>query len=202
MPKSTFFNIDEEKQNRIIEAALDEFANYTFNEVKLSRIIKESRIPRGSFYQYFEDKFDLYNYLFEIMGQKKLEYMKDLLPNPDEMPFVVLFEELYTRGVEFAKSDPRFIRLSKNLMSNQDLMNKIFGNNLEIAREYYKNYIETDKERGRIRKDVDTEFLADFVLQATTNIAFNEVSKNNELDVDRMFNRIKNIMTILKKGIE
>ncbi len=202
MPKDTFFNIDEEKQQRIIEASLDEFADNTFNEAKLSRIIKESKIPRGSFYQYFEDKYDLYNHLFTIMGQKKMEYMSDLLPNPDKMPFIVLFEELYTRGVEFAKSDPRFIRLSKNLMTDQDLMNKIFGIYLEIAREYYKNYIETDKERGRIRKDVDTDFLADFVLQATTNIAFNEVSKNNELDVERMFNRIKNIMTILKKGIE
>lgn len=202
MPKETFFNISEDKQQRVIEAALDEFADHSFNEAKLSRIIKASKIPRGSFYQYFEDKFDIYQYLFDLMGKKKIEFMKDLLPNPEKMPFVELFEELYTRGVAFAKSDPRFIRLSKNLMTNSEIMDRIFGKNLEIARKYYTDYINTDKELGRIRQDVDTEFLADFVLQATTSIAFNEVSENNELDVDRMFMRIKNIMSILKKGIE
>ncbi len=202
MPKETFINLDKDKKHRIIEAALDEFAEHTFNEAKLSRIIKASKIPRGSFYQYFEDKYDLYKYLFDIMAQKKLEFMKDLLPNPEKMPFVELFEELYTRGVVFAKSDPRFIRLSKNLMTNQVIMDKILGDNLQIAKDFYINYIETDKSLGRIRQDIDTEFLADFVVQSTTNIAFNEVSNNNDLDVDRMFNRIKNIMSILKKGIE
>lgn len=202
MPKETFFNISEEKQHRIIEASLDEFADYTFNEAKLSRIIKASKIPRGSFYQYFEDKYDLYKYLFDIMAEKKLEYMGDLLPNPEKMPFIELFEELYRRGIKFAVSDPRFVKLTKNLMMNQEVLEKIFGDNLEIAKKFYIGYIETDKKLGRIREDVDTEFLADFVVQATTNIAFNEVSENKELNVERMFNRIINIMSILKKGIE
>lgn len=202
MPKETFFNISEEKQQRIIEASLDEFADYTFNEANLSRIIKASKIPRGSFYQYFEDKYDLYKYLFDIMAQKKLAFMGDLLPNPEQMPFLVLFEELYSRGVKFAVSDPRFVKISRNLMMNQEIMDKIFGDNLEIAKNFYIGYIEADKALGRIRQDVDTEFLADFVVQATTNIAFNEVSQNKEFDVERMFNRIINIMSILKKGIE
>lgn len=202
MPKETFFNLDEEKQQRVIEASLDEFANHTYNEAKVSRIIKASKIPRGSFYQYFEDKYDLYKYLFDIMGQKKLQFMEDLLPNPEKVSFIELFEELYKRGMKFAISDPRFVKLSKNLMTNQEMMDKIFGDNLEIARNFYIGYIETDKKLGRIRQDVDTDFLADFVIQATSNIAFNEVATNNELDIDRLSKRIINIMSILKKGIE
>lgn len=202
MPKETFFNLDEEKQQRIIEASLDEFSSYTFTEAKLSRIIKASKIPRGSFYQYFEDKKDLYIYLFGIMAQKKIEFMSDLLPNPEDTPFLDLFEELYNRGIKFANSDPRFVKLSRYLMlSGGSLLDEVFGDNLELAKQYYMNYIETDKKLGRIRENVDSEFLADFVVQATTNIAFNEVGKSNELDVDRMFERIKNIISILKKGI-
>lgn len=202
MPKETFFNISEDKQQRIIEASLDEFSSYTFTEAKLSRIIKASKIPRGSFYQYFEDKKDLYTYLFDILAKKKIEYMSDILPNPEVTPFLELFEELYNRGVQFAKSDARFVKISRNLMlSGGPLLDEVFGDNLELAKQFYVNYIETDKKLGRIREDVDSEFLADFVVQATTNIAFNEVGKSEELDIDRMFERIKNIISILKKGI-
>lgn len=203
MPKETFLNLDEEKKQRIIEASLNEFAENSYKEAKLSNIIKASKIPRGSFYQYFDDKLDLYKYVFDIIAQKKLVYMEDLLPNPEKMPFIELFEELYTRGVKFAKSDTRFVKISKNLMlSDNGIIKEIFGDNLDIAKQFYTNYIETDKALGRIRKDVDTEFLADFVVQATTNIAFDEVTKNNDFDMDRMFKRIINITSILRKGIE
>ncbi|AIO18445.1 Bacterial regulatory protein, tetR family [Candidatus Izimaplasma bacterium HR1] len=203
MPKETFFNLDENKKTRIIEASLDEFSLNSFNEAKLSRIIKSSKIPRGSFYQYFEDKMDLYKYVFDILSKRKLSFMEDLLPNPEKMPFLELFEELYTRGVKFAESDIRFVRISKYLMlSGQDIIDQIFGDNLGVAKEFYMKYIETDKSLGRIRQDIDTEFLAEFVVQATTNIAFNEVAENDDFDVKRMFKRISNIISILRKGIE
>ena len=203
MPKETFFNLDEEKKKRIIEASLNEFSERSFNEAKLSRIIKASKIPRGSFYQYFEDKLDLYKYIFDIIAKRKIEFMSDLLPNPEKMPFIELFEELYIRGIKFAKSDTRFVKISKYLMlSGKHLIDEIFGDNLDLAKQFYINYIETDKSLGRIREDVDTEFLAEFVVQATTNVAFNEVEQNDDFDVERMFKRIINITSILKKGIE
>ncbi len=202
MPKKTFYNLDNEKRNRIIEAALDEFSKYVYNEVKLSNIIKASKIPRGSFYQYFEDKLDLYKYMFDIIAKKKIEFMKDLLPNPENMPFLKLFEELYIRGIKFAKSDPRLVLITRNLlMSGGTLLNEVFGDNLEVGRQFYIDYIRADKALGRIREDVDTELLADMVLQATQNIAFNEFSKGN-FDIDSLFDRAIQTIKILKKGIE
>ena len=203
MPKETFFNLDKSKQDRILQASLDEFSISSYKEAKLSNIIKASQIPRGSFYQYFEDKMDLYKYIFEIIAQAKLVYMEDLLPNPEKMPFLDLFEELYIRGIKFAKSDIRYVKISKLLMSSdKDIIDQIFGDNLNLAKQYYTDYIETDKKLGRIREDVDTEFLADFIIQVTTNIAFNDATNNKELDIERMFKRIINIISILKKGIE
>jgi AcrR family transcriptional regulator len=203
MPTETFFNLEPEKQQRIMEAATDEFAERTFKEAKLSNIIRSANIPRGSFYQYFSDKKDLYKYLFDLMAQRKIEFMSDLLPNPEHMSFMDLFEELYIRGIKFAKSDPRFVKISRNLLlSGSNMMHEIFGDNLELGKQYYINYIETDKQLGRIRADVDTELLADFVMQTTTNIAFNEISRGEELDIDHMFDRVIKMITILKKGIE
>ena len=203
MPRETFLNLEEEKKQRIIEAALDEFAERTFNEAKLSNIIRASKIPRGSFYQYFEDKKDLYKFLFDIIAQRKIVYMADLLPNPENMSFMKLFEELYMRGLKFAKSEPKLVKISRNLMlSGSDILEEIFGENIKLGKQYYISYIESDKKLGRIRQDVDSELLADFVVQMTTNVAFDEIMKGEEVDMDYMFNRVVSMIKILTKGIE
>ena len=65
MPSSTFFRLPEEKRRRLIGAAWEEFAQTRYADASINRIIQSARIPRGSFYQYFEDKDDLFGYLME-----------------------------------------------------------------------------------------------------------------------------------------
>ena len=65
MPKETFYNLSEEKRQRIFQAAVSEFASHKFSEASLNRIVKAAKIPWGSFYQYFEDKEDLYLYVIK-----------------------------------------------------------------------------------------------------------------------------------------
>ena len=65
MPKSTFYRISEEKRNRILTAARNEFLSVPYSEVSINKIIKEAKIPRGSFYQYFEDKEDLFYFMLQ-----------------------------------------------------------------------------------------------------------------------------------------
>ncbi len=85
MPKETFFNLDEKKKSNIINAATKEFTENELHKARVSNIIKEAKIPRGSFYQYFEDIDDLYYFvidstfdsIFEV-GYKHAELTNDL----------------------------------------------------------------------------------------------------------------------------
>ncbi|MHC5373509.1 TetR/AcrR family transcriptional regulator [Enterococcus sp. LJL120] len=65
MPTNTFFGLPQEKQQRLLDAAKIEFSRASLNEASISNIIKLAEIPRGSFYQYFENKEDLYYYYFD-----------------------------------------------------------------------------------------------------------------------------------------
>lgn len=65
MPSERFLHLPEEKKMRIITAALKEFARVPYDEISINRIIQDAGIPRGSFYQYFEDKQDLQLFLLE-----------------------------------------------------------------------------------------------------------------------------------------
>ena len=83
MPKQTFFNLPEEKQNRLLEAARTEFSKQPFADVPISQIIRRADIPRGSFYQYFEDKEDLYFYLISTQRKADSDRLKQFLAEND-----------------------------------------------------------------------------------------------------------------------
>ncbi|MFF2449691.1 TetR/AcrR family transcriptional regulator [Neobacillus sp. NPDC058068] len=70
MPKQTFFHLPIDKQDTLIQAAKKEFSRVPLHEASIANIIKDAAIPRGSFYQYFEGKEDLYYYLLNQLSQK------------------------------------------------------------------------------------------------------------------------------------
>lgn len=79
MPTSTFFRLPEEKRNRLVEACWAELTRVRFTDVSINRIIAAAHIPRGSFYQYFEDKEDLIRYLLEDMRQYFISLLRSIL---------------------------------------------------------------------------------------------------------------------------
>lgn len=83
MPKSTFFNLKKEKRARIIEAAGQEFSQQPLYNASINNIIKTAKIPRGSFYQYFEDLPDLYGYYFSLILENIQEDLIDSVYKDD-----------------------------------------------------------------------------------------------------------------------
>lgn len=93
MCSPTFLNLDEDKKERIIHAALDEFSENTFNDASITNIVRKADISRGSFYQYFGSKETIYQYLVNYLYDK---HRSDL--------YQILMEnsgDLYTSLVEF-----------------------------------------------------------------------------------------------------
>lgn len=73
LPTQTFFNLPEKKRRNLIDAAEKEFARVPLHEASVSNIVKAAGIPRGSFYQYFKDKDDLYFYLLNEETENRKE---------------------------------------------------------------------------------------------------------------------------------
>ncbi|WP_066248687.1 TetR/AcrR family transcriptional regulator [Neobacillus drentensis] len=79
MPKQTYFHLPKDKQDKLIDAAKGEFSRVPLHEASIANIIKSAGIPRGSFYQYFEDKEDIYYFLLNQLAQKNNERFIGLL---------------------------------------------------------------------------------------------------------------------------
>ena len=56
----TFYRLPDEKRARLLASAYREFTQHTYEKTSINRILDEAKIPKGSFYQYFDDKSDLF----------------------------------------------------------------------------------------------------------------------------------------------
>lgn len=117
MISPTFQNLKEDKKNRIIDAALEEFSTRPFNEASITNIVKNADISRGSFYQYFGNKENIYKYLVNFLYAKHREELVSLLiENSGQLyPSLLKFYENYiddlfeSRYFAFYKNTFRYV---------------------------------------------------------------------------------------------
>ncbi|EKN69259.1 TetR family transcriptional regulator [Neobacillus bataviensis LMG 21833] len=62
---SKFLNLDQEKQDRIINAAIKEFALKGYDRASTNEIVKEAGISKGLLFHYFGNKRQLFLFLFD-----------------------------------------------------------------------------------------------------------------------------------------
>lgn len=79
MCTETFLRLPEEKRLRFLDAAWEEFTRVKFADASINQIIRRAGIPRGSFYQYFMDKEDLFSYLLEDIQIRVVQVFESLL---------------------------------------------------------------------------------------------------------------------------
>ncbi|MCX7904343.1 MAG: TetR/AcrR family transcriptional regulator [Caloramator sp.] len=62
-----FEKLSEEKRNKIIKAALEEFANNGYEKASTNRIVEKAEISKGLLFHYFKNKKRLYLYLIDYV---------------------------------------------------------------------------------------------------------------------------------------
>jgi AcrR family transcriptional regulator len=110
MPTETFFNLPADKRDRILSLAIDEFAAHDYNEASISRIVAQAGIAKGSFYQYFADKRDLYFYLLELAASEKRAFLS-ASAQPTE-GFFAMLEGMFRAGLGFQFSNPKLAQIA------------------------------------------------------------------------------------------
>ena len=94
MPSETFLNLNHEKQEKLLSAAKHEFSKESYANASINQMIKEAGISRGSFYMYFKDKKDIYEYLLQQYLEKTYDKMIDTLKKNNGDIFI-LFEKMF-----------------------------------------------------------------------------------------------------------
>ena len=129
MPTKTFFNLPEGKRERLLKAIHGEVYRVPFEEVSINRIIKAAGISRGSFYQYFNDKRDMLQYLTadyrQMLKNKALSSLKQNSGNLFRM-FLDLFDFSYAFITE-ENNNAFFRNIFSDIRINTDLFRQQIG---------------------------------------------------------------------------
>lgn len=202
MPTQTFFNLPTEKQERIMNAAIHEMGIHTLEQLNIAHIIRDAKIPRGSFYQYFTDKLDLYDYFYNYIAQKKMAFYGPLISSSTDMKFTERVLQIYMKGFEFALDHPDLMQAGRKVMMSENyLKNKMTEDAMKQSIKMFADFIITDQNKGRIRKDIDPTMLASMMLEITSKVTFEELLKET-YDLKYIEKQIRQFIEILEKGIK
>lgn len=167
MPTQTFFNLPEEKKNRIIRAAIQEFASYSFDQASIAHIIENAGIPRGSFYQYFNNLKDVYKYIINLAGEQKIKYFQETVPQFEGkgFNFFSALRDLCTAGFQFAAENPELLAIGNNFIkeTNKSLRDEILGEQLPKAQNFYETMLHKGIELGQIDPHIDPHIATLFI---------------------------------------
>ena len=122
MPKHTFLKLSQEKQYKIILAAKKEFARVGLRDASIKNIVEEAEIARGSFYQYFESKEDLLQYLLKEHSEKMNKNIEKTIKrtNGDIFEiFIAIYDYMVKECIENKERD-FFKRIFDELKTSQD----------------------------------------------------------------------------------
>jgi AcrR family transcriptional regulator len=169
MPKQTFLNLPDEKRQIIVNAAIDEFAEYGLENASTNRIVANSGISKGSFYQYFEDKQDVFMYLLSILEKEKMEYFSSKHPPSMNMDTFQYFRWMIKAGMEFNSSHPRMTQAVSRVLLGEGLYyGKDFAGYRDKTAQALSAMINQAIERGEVDPSVDVE-LAVMVMDTWSN---------------------------------
>ncbi|MDT3496993.1 TetR family transcriptional regulator [Bacillus toyonensis] len=201
MPKQTFFNLERKKKEVLIQAAMKEFSRVPLFEASISNIIKDAGIPRGSFYQYFEDKEDVFFFLLNDHSKR------------DNDKFISIIKEnegdLFDSYIELYQY---MLRKFRNLENKNFFRNAFLNMNYKVENTFTRNMNE-DEHKNRLSEIItlinkETLNIADereifHVMKIITAVTFHNLIQNfaKEIPFDESVKNYTLELSLLKKGL-
>ena len=156
----TFKNLSPEKQQRILRAAAEEFAEQGYENAKMNTIAHTAEVSVGSLYKYFENKQDMYLYVI----QRSVAEMDQLLSTLSvaDLDVMVKAERIVREIQRFSRRDQLLMKLYHGATSENDpQLAAAFANAIETAAaRIYRQAIRQAQTTGEIRTDIDADFAA------------------------------------------
>jgi AcrR family transcriptional regulator len=160
VPHQTFFNLPEEKRQQILQVVIEEFAENDYDQVSISRIVQRAGIAKGSFYQYFADKDDLYGYVLGLLAEAKTKFMSLDHPDPNHVGIFAYLRWMAEVGVAFQMAHPQLSKVAVRAAKSNNYPRSFNANIREQTRAFYRRLVEVGKAQGDIAREVDPQVAA------------------------------------------
>ncbi len=164
MPSDTFLNLPDAKRERILDALFDEFSSHSYGLASTNRIASTLGIAKGSIFQYFGSKRDIYMYLVDLVVKAKFKYVEAAALDPAADMFTVL-RGMILASAAFARDNPRYVAFFSRLLEEKDTqeLGDLTARLHASSEAYITRMVASEAASGRLRPDLD-QGLAAFVI--------------------------------------
>lgn len=199
MPTNTFLNLPKEKQKIILEASLKEFERVLLNDASINKIIKDAKISRGSFYNYFKDINDLYIYTLNNYKEKFYQLFKIALEDSNG-DLLKTAQVVYEKIMQYCVKEKNiFKNIFLNMNYNISIRNRLECEEVENKYKIIELIGKINKKNLNIQSEEELFIIIDmitgFVIHGLIEIFLN----NKEPEIIKQ--KINKQLEILKKGI-
>ncbi len=206
-----FLNLDAEKQRRIVEAAVDEFAGKGFTGASTNVVVDRAGISKGAIFKYFQSKSGLFAFVHRIALNRVKDYLRAVRDESAGTPFFQRLEKVMRAGVEFIRRHPGLariyyhIRFTGDAPASKEILRELQRESLKFV----QALIEEAVERGEVRRELDPsvaafmlECIMDRFLQAHY-FRFLDVSPAGGRErISRSSRWIPEMIEIVRRGME
>ena len=156
MPKQTFLNLPEEKRRSFIAIALEEFANNDYNTASVSKIVEKAGIAKGSLYQYFEDKQDLFMYLLDASNQEMMGVIQQSPPPDPNADFFETLRWQMSAAVRASVKFPIHSKLARRAYTSPlPFRDTILEKAKKVREEHFQGLVERAQASGNLDPKLD-----------------------------------------------
>lgn len=210
LPKRTFNRLEDDKKERVMRAAIAEFQANGFEKAKIEVIAQNAGVAKGSIYQYFDDKKELFIYSVTWA----LEYFMKVIDRQTPLQNMDVYEYFLSGSrerFELLKREPLLVEFSMDVVSGKygSLAKEANSELNRIGEEYELRLIANGKKRGTIRDDLDDKVLLLFFQGVTERFSKEIMAKAKDFKyepTDEQFGEleclIKSMISLLKQGME
>lgn len=208
MPKKTFFNLPIEKKQKITNALIKHFAYKPYNQVDIEDIAKECKVAKGSMYQYFENKKDMYFYAINEAIRTSLDMIENY--NFEDISLFEYVERSFELTWNFYLKNPSAYILLEKAAFYDDSPYKEEVQELLMSKTkaLLSNIILKNQKSGFIRDDISSELILIFLEEATWSLkkflielAKTKGIKVSDLSKEYIAKISKEYMELIKNGI-
>lgn len=154
-----FNRLDDAKKERILNAAFKEFAEKGFDDASTNRIAKEANISKGSLFNYFNNKEDLFKYLIELSLKRinTMYFQKVNYDITDIFDRIIHFSQIKSQEYPRYKDTFDFLGHIFVNISRYTTIYEGLAQAHQTIKQQVDNVLNKDIDLTKFREDIDAE---------------------------------------------
>lgn len=198
-----FFNVEPEKQDRIINAAIKEFAQKGYDKASTNEIVKEAEISKGLLFHYFKNKKQLFLFLVDYCYETIAEEFYQKFPF-DEVDFFNRMRQSVIIKMELSERYPDIFKfIQEAFMDDAAEIKPEMEKKLREMTDLNVNKIYEGVDYSKFRDDVDLQKILKIITWTFEKMSDEELTKaklipGHEMDYKKIYNEVEEYFEILK----